>query len=175
MRPDELGAALRRLRLERGWALSDLARRAGTSAPAVHRYEAGWRRFEIATLTKLAAALGRRVDIRLVPPPRTPLERSSAGRLVDRLRRLFWDRPLETRDLRRHPSWIVQRVLELGSLDDVRSLARYYGRSAFLSLVQGVRFESPRTRAFWDAMLGEEGRTCTRKYSRREADACWMP
>ena len=175
MRPDELGAEIRRLRLERGWTLGEFARRAGTSAPAVHRYEAGWRRFEIATLAKLAAALGLRLDVRLVSPRRTTGDRPSALRVAERFRRLFWDRRLDPRDLRRHPSWIVQRVLELGSLDDVRSLERYYGRADFLSLVQDARFESPRTRAFWEAMLKEEGRPCTREYSRREADACWMP
>ena len=53
MSPREIGAAIRRQRLRRGWSLVELARRAGTSAPTVHRYESGWSRFEVRTLEKL--------------------------------------------------------------------------------------------------------------------------
>ena len=45
-----VGLQIRALRKERGWSLAELARRAGTSAPTLHRYESGWERFELATL-----------------------------------------------------------------------------------------------------------------------------
>jgi len=65
-----LGHQIRRLREERGWTLAALARRAGTSAPALHRYENGWDRFRADTLRKVAGALGARLDVRLVPAAR---------------------------------------------------------------------------------------------------------
>jgi transcriptional regulator with XRE-family HTH domain len=176
MRPDQIGAEIRRLRVERGWSMSELARRAGTSAPTVHRYESGWRRFELATLGRLAAALGRNVDIRFGEPAAAGAPSPEPrGRGLRRLRRLFWDRSLLAGDIARYPAWVIRRVLELGTLDDVHALMRYYGRDAFLDVVAGIRFESPRTRTFWESMLRVEGRSCTTRFSRTEADACWMP
>jgi transcriptional regulator with XRE-family HTH domain len=177
MRPDQIGAEIRRLRVRRGWSLAELARRAGTSAPTVHRYESGWRCFEIATLGKLAAALGCRLDVRFVRPRGETRERGEGKRqrTPARLRRLFWDHALRPPDLERYPAWVARRVLELGSLEDVAALMRYYGRDVFLDVVAGARFESPRTRAFWESVLRVEGRTCTTRFSRTEADACWMP
>jgi transcriptional regulator with XRE-family HTH domain len=60
-----LGHQIRRLREARGWTLAALARRARTSAPALHRYENGWDRFRIDTLRKVAGALGARLDSEL--------------------------------------------------------------------------------------------------------------
>lgn len=129
----------------------------------------------MATLSKLASALGRRLDLRFLEYPAAPSRGESPAPAPRRLRRLFWDRALRPSDLDRHPTWVVQRVLELGQLDDVLGLVRYYGREEFLEIVAGARFESPRTRAFWEAVLSVEGRSCTTRFSRTEADACWMP
>ena len=167
----ELTRDLRRLRLARGWSLAELARRAGTSAPTVHRYETGWRRFELYTLQKLATALGCTLDLRLAP--------SRADRAVDprdardRLRRIFWDHRLRKSDFESFPEWVTRRVLEAGNLDDVRALRGHYGRARFLEIVGRIHFGSNRTRIFWERMLRQEGRTCTRKFSRDEAATCW--
>jgi transcriptional regulator with XRE-family HTH domain len=176
MRSDQVGEAIRALRLQRGWSLAELARRAGTSAPTVHRYESGWRRFEVHTLEKLAVALGCRLDVRFLPPASpTDDDPITARKIAPALRRLFWDRRLCPSDLDRYPQWVVRRVLEYGALDDVRGLVRYYGRDAFLELVARTRLESRRTRAFWDGILHLEGHECTTRFSRAEADACWTP
>ena len=65
--PAPIGQQIRRLRRGRAWTLAELARRAETSAPTLHRYENGWDRFELATLRKIATALGARLEVRLVP------------------------------------------------------------------------------------------------------------
>ena len=62
-----LGARIRELRQAAGLTLEALAQRVGTSAPTLHRYESGWDRFEVATLRRIAAALGASLQIRLVP------------------------------------------------------------------------------------------------------------
>lgn len=170
---EDIGQSLRRLRRARGWTLAELARRAGTSAPTVHRYEGGWRRFEVTTLRKLATALGCRLIVRLEPPA-TPGRRVAGPVLWRRIDRLFWDRrPLST-DLARYPHWVVQRVLEYGSLADIESLWRFYGKEQFLDLVAGVHFSSAKTRRFWQLMLEQEGRPCTRRFSREEAAGFWI-
>jgi transcriptional regulator with XRE-family HTH domain len=172
MNAGEIGSELRRQRLLRGWSLAELARRAATSAPTVHRYESGWSRFEVRTLEKLATALGLRLELAL--RPRAPRTRRESGReVVRRIRRLFWDRELRAGDLERHRTWVVRRVLTLGQLDDVRSLIRYYGRQQFLDIVAGISWDSAGTRAFWQGILEREGRECTTRFSRGEAVVFW--
>lgn len=61
-----IGLQIRQLRKRRGMTLQQLADRAGTSASALHRYEAGWDRFEVATLRRIATALGAHLDVRLI-------------------------------------------------------------------------------------------------------------
>ncbi len=162
-----VSAQLRKQRKARGETLETVARRAGTSAATLSRYENGWTRFEVATLRKLAAALG--CDLRIELQPREPGRDTSPAQAVAHVRRLFWDRALRPGDLRRHPVWVVERVLEHGQLDDVRVLARAMGRDAFLAAVSRARFSSERTRGFWTQILALEGRSCTRAFCRSTA------
>ena len=84
IRHPPIGSEIRRLRQARGWTLAELARRVGTSAPTLHRYENGWDQFKMDTLRKIAAALGASLEVRLVDRacPTTPL---GARALVRRL------------------------------------------------------------------------------------------
>jgi len=160
---------LRCRRAELGLSLSEVARRAGTSAATLSRYEHGWTRFETYTLRKLATALGCELSIEFRPKaPRT--RRTRSPRLAcAQLRRLFWDHPLVPEDLRTHSAWVVERVLEYGRLDDIYALCACMGRKEFLSAVAAAGRLSPRTRNFWGQILELEGIPCTRKYSRNTA------
>ncbi len=163
-----LSRAIKRRRLELGLSLADLARRAGTSAAAISRYEGGWRRFEVTTLRKMATSLGCRLNIAL-EPVKVSRPRVSARAVAALLRRLFWDHDLRGGDFRRYPLWITSRVLEYGSMDDVRALEDLFGRRRFLKLVAECRFASPRTGRFWREMLEIEGVKCTRRSFQRGA------
>ena len=57
-----LGAKLAVARAERGWSLAELARRAGVSTASVHKIEKSGMTPTIATLMKIAAALGTNVS-----------------------------------------------------------------------------------------------------------------
>lgn len=157
--------------MDRGLSLRTVARRAGTSAATLHRYESGWSRFEVFTLEKLARALDCRLEIRLVPSART--RRPARARAIRTLARLFWDRRLRAEDLARHPAWVVARVLEYGQRADVRCLIGALGRERFLEVLAGVHLAEPKTRRLWEELLKLEGRRCTRRFSRKEADGCW--
>lgn len=56
-----LGAKVAAARAERGWSLAELARRAGVSPGAVHKIEKSGMTPTIASLMKIAAALGKSV------------------------------------------------------------------------------------------------------------------
>src|SRR6188768_1621732 len=57
-----LGAKVAAERAERGWSLAQLAQRAGLSTAAVHKIEKSGMTPTIASLMKIAAALGRSVS-----------------------------------------------------------------------------------------------------------------
>ncbi|MDA0323824.1 MAG: helix-turn-helix transcriptional regulator [Verrucomicrobia bacterium] len=160
---------LLRRRSELGLSLSEVARRAGTSAATLSRYEHGWTRFETYTLRKLALALECELRIELAPrAPRKPAVRTKRE-ACERLKRLFWDHPLSESDLDAHRVWAVERVLEYGALDDVHALYDILGHEAFLTAVASADRVSPRTRNFWCRILEMEGIACTKKYSRNTA------
>jgi transcriptional regulator with XRE-family HTH domain len=152
-------------------SLAQVARRAGTSAATLSRYENGWTRFETYTLGKLAGALGCEVRIALRPRA-TVRGRPSPDRasMVRRLRRLFWDCRLCAADLDERRSWVLERVLEYGSLEDVLGLQRLMGRQEFLLTAARAYRVSPKTRNFWRRLLELEGIACTAAYSR---DTAW--
>jgi transcriptional regulator with XRE-family HTH domain len=58
----EIGAKVARARAERGWSLAQLAQRAGMSPGAVHKIEKSGMTPTIASLMKVAAALGKSVS-----------------------------------------------------------------------------------------------------------------
>ncbi|MCU0303569.1 MAG: helix-turn-helix transcriptional regulator [Thermoanaerobaculales bacterium] len=168
----DLSQQIRARRLELGLTQAELARRADTSVPTVSRYEGGWSRFEVSTLRRIATALRCELVVELVPKP----ARSAAPNpteVVERLGRLFWDVRLTEAHLAENTVWVVERVLELGALDDVRMLIAHLGRPAFLRCAAEARLASPRARAFWDRVLEGEGVTCTRRFSREEAARFW--
>jgi transcriptional regulator with XRE-family HTH domain len=67
----ELGAKVARARSARGWSLAQLAQRAGVSAATVHKIEKGGMTPTIASLMKIASALGTSVAY-FVDEPATP-------------------------------------------------------------------------------------------------------
>lgn len=61
----EIGVAIRRLRTEAGLTMKELAERVGTQPSAIARLEhAGYEGHSLSMLRKIAAALGRRVEVR---------------------------------------------------------------------------------------------------------------
>jgi transcriptional regulator with XRE-family HTH domain len=162
---------LRRRRSELGLSLSEVARRVGTSTATLCRYEKGWERFGLNTLRKLAVALDCEVSVNLTPRSK-PTTKPQSARTVRQLRRLFWDRRLQEKDLTAHPVWVVERVLEYGQLADVHLLMQVLGHERFMECVSQARFGCRRTAGFWQSILAQEGRSCTRKFSRNTAWTC---
>jgi transcriptional regulator with XRE-family HTH domain len=169
----DISRLIRQRRKAAGLSLTQAARKAGTSAASLSRYENGWQRFEVYTLRKIARALGCRLSISLEPVPALRRARASRRAATKEIRRLFWDHRLQTADFRQHPIWVVERVLDYGTLADVETLISIMGREEFLNAAQNARLGSARTAEFWRAILEMEGRACTRKFSREAAKTCW--
>jgi len=153
-----IGQQIRRLRQGRGWTLAGLARRAGTSGPTLHRYENGWDRFEVDTLRRIAAALGARLEIRLVPPATlsAPTRPPSRKPLLKVLAPLFWDRDLHESDLEGYPGWVLERVLTSGNREQVRAARSFFGDEAVGRAAERRGVDS-RTRQYWRLVLDGRG------------------
>jgi len=151
-----IGLQIRQLRKSRGLTLQQLAQRAGTSASALHRYEAGWDRFEVATLRRIATALGAYLDVRLVDGDSPTIGRPGAATLVDKLGPLFWDKRLTVNDLETHPVWVLTRVLMFGNADQARAARSFFGDEAIRKAI-GQRGVDARTRTYWNLLLGGDG------------------
>jgi transcriptional regulator with XRE-family HTH domain len=160
---------LRGRRQDLGLTLSEIARRAGTSVATLSRYENGWSRFEVQTLRKLATALDSTLSVELHPIPKAKQLSAGVTNVVSQLARLFWDRPLAWNDLEDHPGWVLERVLEYGTLDDIQVLREFMGHRCFVERVSALARLSPRTASFWRQILEMEGIACTKKYSRNTA------
>ncbi len=149
-----IGLQIRRLRKRRGMTLQQLADRAGTSVSALHRYESGWDRFEVATLRRIATALGAHLDVRLVLGESPEIEKPGATSLVDKIGPLFWDKRLTDDDLTSFPLWALGRVLAFGNADQVRSARSFFGDALIREAIR-QRGTDARTRAYWNLMLGD--------------------
>jgi DNA-binding XRE family transcriptional regulator len=67
-----IGEQLSRLRQQAGLTQAQVAKRIGTTASAISRYEnAEYDRYELRTLQKIVSACGGRLDITLEPGPKT--------------------------------------------------------------------------------------------------------
>ena len=78
--------------------------------------------------------------------------------------RLFWDVDLNEIDEQAHCRFIIQRVLERGSLDDIRATISHYTMPFLISQAQQIRSLDPVTLAF-AACIGNVKEETFRCYS----------
>lgn len=153
--PAPVSTQLRALRLQLGLTLEDAAKRAGTSAPTMHRYETGWDRFHLPTLQRIAAALEADVEVRLVrrsaPTPPTP----TANELIAVLAPVFWDAELQPSDFEKYPGWVLERVLVFGDREQVEAARAFFGDAA-LAAALDRRGVDERTHNYWLLVLEDE-------------------
>jgi transcriptional regulator with XRE-family HTH domain len=103
----EIGAKLAKARAERGWSLAQLAERAGLSTAAVHKIEKSGMTPTIASLMKIASALGKSVGYFVEEPdarrPVTVVRRDERSRLFTSKQGLV----LENISGRYGPFWVA--------------------------------------------------------------------
>ena len=80
---------------------------------------------------------------------------------------LFWDCRPEAIDPEIHAPFVLERILEYGSLNAVRWAFLTYGPERLKSFLRerGVRTLSRKTLGFWTLLLGLEGEECFEKSS----------
>ena len=112
------------------------------------------------------AYVSRREGKRMIKTYLGPMSRPDVQAAVDslseekgvpsRLHRLFWDTDPESLDLSRHATAIIERVLEMGDLQDVRWLQRRYAGTTITQVLTLSKGLSPRSRVFWNLWFGRD-------------------
>ena len=78
--------------------------------------------------------------------------------------RLFWDVDSKTIDDREHCRYVIQRVLERGSIEDIKATIAHYTMPVMIAEAQQIRSLNPVTLAF-AACLGNVNEDTFRCYS----------
>lgn len=87
---------------------------------------------------------------------------------------LFWDADPKELDLRRNMRYIVQRVLERGTVDDIHSVFTAYGLPNVISTAKTLRSLEPRALSFI-ACLANEPKENFRCYTTKQSSqAHWI-
>ena len=103
----EIGAKVAKARAERGWSLAQLAERAGLSTAAVHKIEKSGMTPTIASLMKVAAALGKSVGYFVEEPRRPPGHRRPRATSARRLYTSKQGLELQNISGRYGPFWVA--------------------------------------------------------------------
>ena len=138
--------------------MQELARKAGTSAPTMHRYEGGWDGYSFSTLRNIADALDADLDIRFMPRKQTTGDwltsqrKPAPGELFEKVQNLFWDKKITKDDLGTYPVWVLRRILMEGNLEQIKIAVAYYGLERVAEVLKGKGVDA-KTRSFWELVL----------------------
>jgi hypothetical protein len=64
---------------------------------------------------------------------------------------LFWDVDPYTVDAEKHAAFIVDRVLQMGTLEEFKSIKNYYGKKRIASIAKNLRYMDNRVLHFCSA------------------------
>ena len=95
--------------------------------------------------------------------------------LPPELHGLFWDCRPESVDTRAQAPFVLERILEYGSLAAVRWALGTYGTERVTEFLRhrGVRTLSRKTLSFWTLLLGLEGEECFERSSLNRSRPFW--
>jgi hypothetical protein len=88
---------------------------------------------------------------------------------------LFWDYPPGSIDIETHAPFVLERVLEYGSLEAARWVLATYGPGRVGEFLRrrGVRVLSRKTLSLWTVLLGLEGEECFAASSLSRSRPSW--
>jgi len=95
--------------------------------------------------------------------------------LPQNLHSLFWDCRPETVDTEAHAAFIMERILDYGTLAGVRWVLETYGDGRVKAFLRsrGARTLSRKTVSFWTMLLGLEDEVCFERSSLTRSRVFW--
>jgi len=65
----------------------------------------------------------------------------------------FWDIDLNTLDERKSKRLIIERVINLGNLEELKLLFNYYGKKEVINTIQALNYLDPKTLNFFSLIF----------------------
>ena len=87
---------------------------------------------------------------------------------------LFWDADPKDLDLVKHKKYVVQRVLERGTVDDMRHIFAIYGFDEVVATSKTLRSLEPKSLAFIANLSGEHKESFRCYTLKQSAQAPWV-
>lgn len=88
-----------------------------------------------------------------------PLQRAWYTAAMKFRRALFWDTDPRTLDVRRHATYVIERIADFGTAAEIRWAIRSYGLRRFREVVRTSRATLEPTKRLWLHVLGPGKRT----------------
>lgn len=85
---------------------------------------------------------------------------------------IFWDTDPSKLDYEKHLYYIIPRVLDFGTIDDVRQVISFYGDDTIIRVLLEVRYLSPKTISYFSWKYGLD-KTRFRSYNHRQEWKLW--
>ena len=102
----------------------------------------------------------------------TVAERITDGRWFSE--NLFWDADPADLDFSKHRKYVVQRVLERGTVDDLRLAFHYYGLGDVIATAKTLRTLEPKALSFIACVAGEPKENFRCYTQKQSARAPWI-
>jgi hypothetical protein len=105
---------------------------------------------------------GKKVVHKYLGPANDPsvekmiLNQKETTAVPEHFRTLFWDTDLKNIHMKRNARYIIERILEFGSLDALNWLQRVYTVQNIIDVLSTGRGMSQRSRIFWKLWFGVE-------------------
>jgi hypothetical protein len=108
----------------------------------------------------LSVRQGRKVVHKYIGPVDNPATKkrmsaySEINAVPERFRSLFWDTRLENINVRRNAAYIIERVLDMGSLDALEWVQWIYPVHKIIDVLTSSRALAEKSRNFWSLWFG---------------------
>jgi hypothetical protein len=103
----------------------------------------------------LSVRQGRKVLHKYIGPTESPATQKricaygDMNAVPERFRSLFWDTRLENINVKRNAAYIIERVLDMGSLDALEWVQRVYPVHKIIDVLTSSRALGEKSRNFW--------------------------
>ncbi len=95
--------------------------------------------------------------------------------IPENLKRYFWDTDVAKLSLKKHATYIIERVLEWGNIEAVKWLRDIYAEKTILQVLNHSRRISDKSTNFWRVIFSSNNilPICTPKSSERKQEKIW--
>ncbi|MBU0975913.1 hypothetical protein KJ918_03880 [Patescibacteria group bacterium] len=76
-------------------------------------------------------------------------------KVPETFKHLFWDHDIDNLCPKNHKGFIIERLMEKGSVDSLQWIFKQYSQTEIISVINQSPNLTPKTRNFWNPILNE--------------------